>query len=789
MYSILQVKFGDKPYTMDAMMGSGYVSYSLDFIKEFNSYYFAVPTNYSILSHWPERASQQYLQDPVPIEAIQPLIAVDIATLSIGIMPLQWSENIFVSTADPHASIKVKLKQAEFIVKGVLQPLTEEYDENEFKKYVFVEKLNENTWQVHAAIPLPGMYSLNIYLQKSPFEKKLFLSYFLSCAGKASNLFLGYPVVIPILNNSFKLKLLKWNCNNLKSYLCEHGEKGPHSICFRAERETLFHHCITEGKQDNLETFEENEILMCNTHFVDKGDGTYELLSLFPKTGWWTIHLSAVKISDEDDTVSGYTKLFSYTVFVEECHGDMFYPHIYRWGSVNFASKPIVPPRREILKVPFKSNLQQWICSVSHDSMQGSNHSSAAVCPTQSAGDGLSSFQLTAIFPLPGMWSLLAYGRSKGNEKFIASFRLQVSISEPLTNKYIVRTYTDDNDYEVTVADSEIVTFEDNGKPFTLRFTAISSNVEYIPLLKHKEDEQPEKYATFLGCHSQNEKLSEFSLRVLFPKRGLWTIELYARSTSMGDSEYDQVASLNLLVSKPSPGVCYPKVHPSFHTLGMSLEDGVATVQKTCGTGRFKMPFQAPTSAVFLCSMENKDHPEDPQLAYIEHKKEKLMLYAVFPKLGEWKMSLFGKSTNVLEDYTQVLQLCILNATCLAGVSYPQTFEGFYQFKIYFAEEDIPLPSTVTLGSNLHIFSMNFYSSRRTSFLHYATVSGVNQTTKESKEARRMTTIVSNPATRLYTIQVNVDCVGAWTIYLFAESKRENEEWIPILKHRFIVQN
>ena len=775
------------------MMGSGYVSFSLDFIKEFNSHYFAVPTNYSILTHWPEEMSQQYLETPISLQDVQPLIPVDVTTIHLGIIPFCWCESIPVSASDPVASVIVELKQSNAYIRPILLPMFQEYDESVFQNLVYVKQIRENLLKVYAVLPSTGIFILNIYLQNSPFQNKIFLSYILTSKGDQCHNEVGYPFIFPMSANSFNFKLLKWNSEEQNSYLCKHTKLSPHSIDFEADQGLSFHHCIVEGKHESLDDIDQTKVLLYNTMLVSKNDGKYQLFTIFPNTGWWTIHLSAGKVCDENGTISGYTKLLTYTIYVENGNIGHSYPQVFKPDSVFFGSDPVNSPTSEPLKILFESTAQEWVCSVSNNSTDSSLEGYAIV---NSHFNKVNSFQLLAIFPKPGTWFVLAYGRSIGDDSYTAMFKIKLCISEALPNKCLIRSFAEaKHNYQIHFADSGIVSFYDNGKPFSFSFKAPSSGIQFLPTLKHQERKESIDFATFLSSQTLNSEQSEFNLSLLFPEHGCWTTEIYARSKVSDNSEYSLVATLNLSVTKPTPEICYPKVLPFFHDTRMVLKEIDALIQVKCTTGKLKLPFQAPTSTTFLCNLENEQCPDNSQLAYVQHTRdtEEFNLNAVFPELGEWKVSLYARvapsNSSATNDYTQVLQFPIANTTNKACVAYPQIFDGFYKFKIYFADEDIPLPSVVSIGSELKHLLVKFYCPRGVSFLHYATVRNFGDPKDSDSEKRRMTTIVSDRATRARTIQVDVDCPGEWIVYLFAETKiNKDAEWMPVLKYRFMAK-
>ena len=762
------------------MMGSGYTSFSLQFIKEFNAHYFGVPANYSIFSHWPEKLSEQYLENPISYNDLTFFVAIDVATLNQGLVPINWCETIDVSGADPHAAVVVKLQQEKPIISAILQPIAaQEYDESKFQDLVFIEELEDKFWKIHAVIPSSGRFILNIFLQNFPFNQKTYLSYVINCDGDPYDKWIGYPLIFPMPALSFNFKILNWN-KSQKAYICKHSDKNPYKMTFKSDTDLLFHHCIVKGRHVYLEDLEHNKFLMYNTKLTSDLKHQHELSVIFPTCGWWTVHLSAGQICC-DNTVSGYTKLLSYCIYAEEGNKEQCYPHIFNPDLVLFKSDPITSPRGIPLQVSFESSLSKWICSASHTSNDSSGY--AVVNPVDK---NLNLYQLIAIFPTPGTWSVLVHGQYK--DSYAAIFKIQLSVTEGLENTYIVNSLEEANNYEMKFSDSNLVSFEDNGKPFSCSFEA-SSELELLSVLKEETSELTD-FSTFLSRSSATE-LSDYKLFAVFPKSGNWTIKIYARLKATCSSNYDLVATINLCVSNPSPNYCYPKIQPIFYEAGLSLKEEDALLLRQSVMGKFKLPFKAPLGTTFLCKTIHDEHPEDSQLALVQKTSDTgdSCLYAVFPELGDWTISLFAKTPDNKDatNFTEVFQIRITNSVLKSQYSFPQIFEGFYKFKINFADEDIPLPSIVDLTSNLEPFLIKFHCPRRASFLHYSSYISLDSN-NVSSETRRMTTMVSNPDTKTFTIQVDVDTVGEWIVYLFAESKKNVDPvWVPVFKYRFLA--
>lgn len=781
----------------------------MNFIKKFTHHYFGVPPQYSILTHWPSEPSQQHLMPPMLLQDLQSLIPVDMLTLGSGIVPLCWSEVIDVSMlesssgSDPTTFISLRLKHNtdNMYVRARLLPasLSEDFQEEEFQNLVFIESCSENEFHIHTVLPKAGKFVLNVYLQNTPIPDKLHLSYIInSTVEKGSRV--GYPFIFPTAAKAFKFKPLYWN-KNRKSYDCVHSGENTLPIVFEADKNTTFYHCIVQGKVDTLNTNQPSSILLYNTMLVMDKKRLFQLMAVFPSDGWWTIHLSAAKLSEDDDTVSGYTTLLTYKVYVENGKPEKSYPHVLKPNSVFFGSDPIKTPHSSPLKLLFAMHNDHDLVNYvtcnqeAGESLEG--YSTVDCIDTVDDGK-YKSYQLKAVFPKPDTWFVHVFSRRNSNGMYTATFKLKLEITEALHNKTLLQSIDETRKHcGISFVDSGIITFEDDGKPFSFSFTAPASGIDFLHSLKLQDDENAVDYRTHFVAHDKkgNTEQSEYSLTVLFPERGNWRIESYALNSKMGDNDYSLVTEIKLYVSNPVPALCYPKIWPAFKDLGMKIREVDALIQATCTTGEFKLSFQAPEHTHFLCNLDNLEANNPSQQAYVHSMpdSQERILHMVFPNLGDWKVALFAKqrsqNESKREEYVQIMQLSLNNTVCKAGLSFPQIFEGFYKFNIHLAAEDIPLPSVLNVGEGLQHLLLKFYSPEGVKFLHYGSFTDSDDEKNLEKSGvreRKMTTMMSNPDTGLHQVQIEVNKIGQWTLYLFAESLPNSDtEWTPILQYQF----
>ena len=79
------MKLGDTWHLLDCTYAAGQAAES-GFKKHFNRFYFAVPPEQLVLTHWPDRADNQLLETPVPLELIQQLIPLSPDAFLQGIL-------------------------------------------------------------------------------------------------------------------------------------------------------------------------------------------------------------------------------------------------------------------------------------------------------------------------------------------------------------------------------------------------------------------------------------------------------------------------------------------------------------------------------------------------------------------------------------------------------------------------------------------------------------------------------------------------------------------------------
>jgi len=168
---------------------------------------------------------------------------------------------------------------------------------------------------------------------------------------------------------------------------------------------------------------------------------------------------------------------------------------------------------------------------------------------------------------------------------------------------------------------------------------------------------------------------------------------------------------------------------------------------------------------------------------YLQGHSPNRILHMVFPRLGEWVLNLFAKSTsNSIESYGYfpVLEFQIRANAFSDHISFPQIFEPFRTtFEMKIEKSALPLISKVhNLPSSLTI---PFYSPTSVKFWHEANVA--------NEGVESVTRMISNSETGFHELVVEFSKVGCWTISLSAQNiESSSNAWATVLQHVVIVE-
>lgn len=791
----LQVKTESRTILVDCTLGSRYGSCND---------YFMPPPEHLILTHWPLDPSKQFVQSPLLLEELQQIIPVPITIRCLGLHPFNWSEIIRVSKAspDPVPSVSFGLTDTTAsYVTAQLVPQSCSQEAGGQDNHTFVTKVNPNEFNVQAVLPTSGNFILNIYLKeiKGNQSNHLCLSYIIE-SEIHHEARVGYPYIYSLSARAFDFIPKYWNTGN-KSYNCVNSNSAQFSLVFEASPDVSFYHCLIRGRTTGPNESNPSDVYHHQTVLVNNKKSLYKLLAIFPDEHWWTIYISGTRTIK--GTTSGYTSLLTYHVFAEKGSRKLSYPQTLVPGTVLFSSIPIAATHDKLTTVPFATSehltFYHYLTLGELGSEIHEGYSNIELDQEHTYNNqGCIHYLLNVVFPKGGTWFVHVYN-TQSNGVNEGLFKLRITIDNPKSNTHLIQSNALLlKKFGISLLNNSIVTFTDDGEPFSFEFTA-GSDIDLLHELK-MPDNSPVDYCTYLTRQRNTHQLS-YTLSAIFPTPGKWTVELFA--SKAGNNSYELVLNLKLDVKSPIPDHCYPKIYPAFSDYGCQLLNN-PLLKSSCDSGEFKLPFRVSSAAYFFFKLENEGFEDFSQQAFVHTSPDSQdkLLHLIFPECGRWKLSMYANQLQQPAEQAgaadQLLQISVQSNACIHDASFPILYKQFYEpFRLYFNPKDLPLPSIIKSSKHPQRFSISYYSPPDVIFLHYAELR--MQDTKQSVEdletggeatERVQTRMVSNSSTGLHHLQVEVAKTGHWTILLYASSTSTDvlespEKWIPVMKYVF----
>lgn len=752
-----------------------------------------VPPQNLIFTHWPSDPSKQFLQPPLSLQDLQPIIPIPVTTQCLGVCPFNWSEVIKVTkeSVDPVASVSFSVTTTISYVAATLvaESCSEVAEDGDSLKYhTLVNKVNSNEFNVQAVLPTSGKFVLNIYLNEiqDGLSRNHSLSYIIECEICQHEASVGYPYIYPLPARAFDFVPKYWN--NKKSYV--NSSSALFSLVFEASSDVAFHLCLIRGKTAGPSDSQHSDVYHHQTLLVNNKN-RYKLQVIFPDKDWWTVCIAGTRTSV--GATSGYTSLLIYHVFAEE-GSKLSYPQVLMPGTVFFSSNPITASKNELTAVPFTSvkllNVYHYLTEEAGNEMQeGCSNIELA---DEHDDQGHASYVLNLVFPRPGTWFVHVYS-TQSNGVNEGLFKLKITVDSPILNTFLIESNALLlREYEMSLVNNGIVIFPDDGQPLSLEFVHHSDGVEFVHELKSPHNLSVD-YCTYLS----QQLTATSTLSAVFPSSGKWTVELFAKKN--GKNALDLVLQLKLDVKVPVLNYCYPKIYPAFSTLGCELSKDDALVKSPCNGGEFKLPFQTSSRLYFFFKVENETagrFQDFSQQAFVHASpdSENKVVHLIFPEHGHWKLSMYAKRlqqpVEAANEAPQILQIALQNDVCVQDTSFPLLFEAFLEpFELHFDPENLPLPLVVQMSKPPQSFSIIYYSPPDVQFMHYAEVrtqGSVEEACDETIEHVHTRMMSSN--TGLRELQVEVVKAGHWTVLLYASNtdiSKSPDKWTPVMQYVF----
>ena len=804
-------------------MASGYITPNTEYQQDFTHHFFAVPPQKLILTHWPQTPKQQLLRESLTLNEFQPLIPLSSKAVGLGVIPETWCEflEIPVGTCDPVTSIKMTCKaDVKFLAKlDTRRELEESSVTNKLsnRNLVFIHRVvssnDKCNVRIRAVVPFAGEFVLNVYACKSSSNVlsenyELVLSYQIQCSTDIDDQFqIGYPIVYDMAAAAFDFSLLHWN-KPMPDYYCEISS-GKLDLFFNAKPDLQFSHCIVTGKTENPSN--PDSIYHYNTLVAQNkcGDPSLHVLrSVFPSQGWWTVYLSATKVEDCSSlqpTVSGYTSIFMYHVYVGSGVTKQTFPYIIAPCISLNHPETVSASGSEVLDVQFCSSLAlDFYSYLTFETQTGEPLESytTVISIQQAEPHAQQHYELSVIFPTPGKWYVHVFGKDFTNpeQDYTGLFILNVEVNSALMNTLFPKVNSSiATALNIRVCDSRYITFCDDGSPFTYKFRAPRRGIHLIPSITPHNIESSNIDEAFLQrCTlltpsvAADSNFAIYTMNAVFPAAGTWVVQLFgAPLGSNSDGDDQLVIYTQLQVSKPMPNICYPTIYPAFHNLGLSIPTELLHYNQVIDASEIKLPFSSPESVLFDTKLKQGNevflnqaivHHEGSADSDAYSNIQNRILHIIFPKSGEWVFHLYASHVVKLDSSQRntkeaVLELRIKALSFNNTAAFPQVFDAFYNmFSLKLDRERYPLISRV--NSFPSKITIPFYSPPDVRFWHRSRVT-------ENPDANPTTRMYSDPHTGLYELSVEVTERGQWIVELHAQDmdSSENRNWTAVLRH------
>ena len=821
----MQVTFGGIAYLIDCTLGSGFISPNAEYQSDFTPQFFCVKPQDFILTHWPSRANLQLIKKTLSFSEFQPLIPLSPRALELGINPDTWSENLEIP-GEVHDPIVFITMACNIDVKLIAKLSTKQEFErsNELSNHIFIYRevssieMGKQNVRIRAIVPDAGQYVLDVYACKTSSNNPnkdyhLALSYqIMSKTIIGSQFKLGYPKVYDLAAAAFDFQILHWN-SPMPDYCCEIST-GELDVVFQAKPELQFYHYMIVSTQ---ETDCPDSVHHFNTFIAQNRcgeQGLYMLRCVFPCQGYWSVYLCATQAVDYDSqqpTISGYTCIFKYHVYVKKSVENKSFPRVIAPYITFHKPLTVSASGSEVLSVQFSSSrlLEFYSYLTFETSTSEPLESYTRVSEFKDIQIEFPKkkyeYHLNVIFPKPGNWYVHLFGRdfTNGDQKYNELFILNVSVKAAITNKRFPTIYSSTaNALKFSCCDTGCISFCDDGSPFTYNFKAPGNGIHFIPsiTLENKDTSIFDKNylqrcTLLLPYKTDNCGYYLYTMHAVFPFAGTWSVQLFGRLSCSESNDYDLVLYIQLQVSKPSSNRCYPTIYPAFSDLGFKIPNELLLYDCESSDFEIKLPFYSPENVLFDSRlMQGKDvfvnqtmvrHNRNDNGDY--NSSTNRMLHGIFPKTGEWVVYLYADNCSAVqneilqsETYYEkkaVLELKIRALCSNNKLTFPQIYDPFYSiFSLKLDETLYPLTSRVHYFPSKII--LQFYSPPDVKFLHSCKLS-------TNLDAASITRLESDPQTGLCKLSVEINEYGQWIVTLYAKKSDspERQKWITVLKH------
>lgn len=818
LFLTLQVKLSGVWFPLDCASGAGMLAPHLEFNPSYTLDYFAPRPEVLILTHLPADPRWQLLAAPIFLDELQPMIAPRVTCFSLGIQPHTWAEVVDIASDSDSTSVMIQLRAPLTLqLSAYLAPTNNDSDSDSHaltqsqnqQQSIYLHRKDDGVVDVYAAVPSKGEYNLEIHAHFNQ-KSQMCLSYQVHCATKPMK-HTGFPTIFGKASAAFGFKPLYWNTPQM-AHVCEN--EGKLDIVFKAEPNLQFYHCLISGNATGLQVNPELDAQYFYTSIThDPNDPSlHKLSAVFPNRGWWTVYLCASRTRSDVET-SGYTTLLLHPFFVKKGLRKCSYPHSHSKDVRFEQSEPITCSGTEILVIPFYStkNLNLFSC-ISYNDIDGVKE--RMYTQTQIL-DGLTPMNefcyiLKVIFPKPGRWyvQVLACDSTQPLDMgYLPLFNMFIEVDGCLRN--VVFPIAIDEIIKkcnIQFPQNDPIHYTDDGEPFSFTFQAPNkvSIIHQLQSLTETSYTNPieahfERHCTFLNISEADSNFPTYTLKAVFPREGKWNILIFTGENML--SEPQLAIQITLDISRYLSSHVFPKIHPAFYDFGIQIADENLLYQKSTENPEFIYEVKSPKNIHFGWALENVQTQEQEkfsdkvfmQCKDTESNEQKQSLHLIFSKPGCWLLHVSAKSvlSGIVADaalslslnYQPVFDILIeASNASLRHMAFPFLHEAFHsRFGLSIDLAHLPLRAQVReLPTTC---SIKFHSAPNVKFWHEG---------KESSQYmdQHITRMMSDPATGLYDLLIEITQPGRWIVNLHAKDASDSSQnWTTVLRHIIVAKH
>ena len=428
----------------------------------------------------------------------------------------------------------------------------------------------------------------------------------------------------------------------------------------------------------------------------ERGEHKYVVQVVFPKPGKWFVR--AYANSAEELPTEGYLSLFDLFLDVDNCLENAVFPvldqDVMNKCSINLLHPEHLITLNEVNKqtpllkfiAPTKVAFGHYIEPASYSPATGSTETLfyrhfTYLSAVEKMGTD-TRYDLRALFPTTGIWKIVltAAETSLSNQKVALTVIVNNTNYQPQANvKIFPVLHPALSDFGISFsADKTSYPKHCSSPEFHFEFQSLNS-VNFAWTL---QDIQSQKLMPH-SCNVFLEKSKEIpgdktlrKLRVVFPKPGIWIIQVAARNV-LSDIVSDNTLSLSLhyqqvfdlIVEASTAAHChmsFPRIHESFHTpFGLHIDGSdiplpsrVNQLPTTC-----KIKFYSPPGVLFWHHCTESSQLQDRKITRMTSNAETGLheLCADITKRGQWTIYLHAKlQDDTSKTWTAVLQHTIV---------------------------------------------------------------------------------------------------------------------------------